>query len=234
MADLLAMNACQPRMPSRLPPPFSGILTPLKWRDWHFCLQNHPDQHFTAYVTEGIRDGFRLGFDYRFHPSCRSASRNMTSAREHPAVISEYLAKECAERRVMGPLDPAVLPSVHVSPLGVRPKGNTGRWRLTVDLSAPIGRSINDGIESPKCSLSYVSVDDAAQAIVQKGRGAILAKVDIRNVYQVVPVHPDDRWMLGMKWENQLFIDTTLPFGLRLAPNSLRRWPTPSSGLFGT
>ena len=27
------------------------------------------------------------------------------------------------------------------------------------------------------------------------------------------------RWMLGMMWEDSLFIDTTLPFGLRSAPN---------------
>ncbi len=218
MADLLAMDACQPQTPSRLPPSFSGVLTPLKWRDWNFCLLNHPDQRLATFVTAGIRDGFRLGFDYQSRPSCRSASRNMSSAREHPLVISEYLAKECAEGRVIGPLDPAVLPSVHVSPFGVRPKGNTGKWRLILDLSAPIGRSINDGIGSSLSSLSYVSVDDAAQAIVQKGRGAILAKVDIRSAYRVVPVHPDDRWMLGMKWENQLFIDTALPFGLRSAP----------------
>lgn len=33
-----------------------------------------------------------------------------------------------------------------------------------------------------------------------------------------MPVHPDDRILLGMKWEDQLFIDTVLPFGLRLAP----------------
>ena len=33
-----------------------------------------------------------------------------------------------------------------------------------------------------------------------------------------MPLHQDDRILLGMKWEDQLFIDTVLPFGLRLAP----------------
>ena len=32
-------------------------------------------------------------------------------------------------------------------------------------------------------------------------------------------MHPDDRWLLGLQWEGALYVDTTLPFGLRLAPN---------------
>ena len=31
-------------------------------------------------------------------------------------------------------------------------------------------------------------------------------------------MHPDDRWLLGTIWENALYIDTALPFGLRSAP----------------
>ena len=34
----------------------------------------------------------------------------------------------------------------------------------------------------------------------------------------MVPVHPHDRWLLGMKWEGRLYMDTVLPFGLRSAP----------------
>ena len=31
-------------------------------------------------------------------------------------------------------------------------------------------------------------------------------------------MHPEDRLLFGMKWREQLFIDNTLPFGLRSAP----------------
>ena len=64
---------------------------------------------------------------------------------------------------------------------------------------------------------SYVTVEDATQGIVNYGTGALLIKIDIRNAYRVVPVHPDDRWLMGMLWEGSLFIDTALPFGLRSA-----------------
>jgi hypothetical protein len=45
-----------------------------------------------------------------------------------------------------------------------------------------------------------------------------MAKIDIKSAYRTIPVHPDDRALLGMVWNGQLFIDTTLPFGLRSAP----------------
>ena len=45
-----------------------------------------------------------------------------------------------------------------------------------------------------------------------------MAKVDIRNTYRVVPVHPEDRWLMGMTWKGEIYIDTVLSFGLRSAP----------------
>ena len=34
----------------------------------------------------------------------------------------------------------------------------------------------------------------------------------------MIPVHPDDRLLLGMQWENDIFVDKTLPFRLSSAP----------------
>ena len=45
-----------------------------------------------------------------------------------------------------------------------------------------------------------------------------MAKFNLKEAYRQVSVHPDDRWMLGMIWKGQLFVDTALPFGLRSAP----------------
>ena len=142
----------------------------------------------------------------------------MESAREKPDVVREYLMKECSEGRVLGPLDPSQYPAIQVSRFGVIPKGSSGKWRLIVDLSAPEGHSVNDGIRGEWCSLTYVSVDDAVEAVRQRGPGTMLAKVDIRSAYRIVPVHPEDRLLLGMMWEQALYVDTALPFGLRSAP----------------
>lgn len=89
---------------------------------------------------------------------------------------------------------------------------------MILDLSSPDGRSINDGIDKGLCSLQYESVDDAARILMGLGKDAKLAKIDIAHAYRNVPVHPNDRSLLGMQWNNRIYIDTALPFGLRSAP----------------
>ena len=87
-----------------------------------------------------------------------------------------------------------------------------------MDLSYPRGHSINDGIPKRLCSLSYISVDNAIDHIIQFGPGALLAKIDVKNAFRLLFVHPSDRDFLAMEWENQIYFDTCLPFGLRSTP----------------
>ncbi len=100
---------------------------------------------------------------------------------------------------------------VHTSRFGVIPK-NAGGWRLILDLSSPEGASVNDGIAEDLCSLSYVSIEDAAREIAAYGPGCLLSKVDIKQAYRMVPVHPENRLLLSMEWDGGLFVDTALPF----------------------
>ena len=60
--------------------------------------------------------------------------------------------------------------------------------------------SVNDGINRELASLHYASVDTAVKQVIKLGQGALMAKVDIRHAYRNVPVHPDDRPLLGMQW----------------------------------
>ena len=142
----------------------------------------------------------------------------MHSAREHAQVVRDYLSNECAEGRIVGPLPRPGSEEIHVSRFGVIPKGSSGKWRLILDLSSPEGASVNDGIDSNLCSLKYATVDQAAELMLRLGRGALMAKVDIDQAYRRIPVHPDDRWLLGMRFEGATYMDTVLPFRLRSAP----------------
>ena len=135
--------------------------------------------------------------------------------------MTDYLQKELSQERMLGPFPPTTpgLERLHTNRFGVIPKGhNTGKWRLITDLSFPPGQSVNDGIDSEFCSLSYISVDHVAQVVSDLGRGALLAKIDIESAYRLVPVHPDDRPLQAVQWEGQLYVDPMLPFGLRSAP----------------
>ena len=196
---------------------FNAVTTPLVYSEWAAQLQFHPDREFCNYVLNGIANGFRIGFN----PSkvqCVSAKGNMQSARRHSLVVEEYLEKEVSMKRVVGPLVDKPC-GVQINKFGVIPKNHQpGKWRIIVDLSSPDTASVNDGISQELCSLSYVSVDDAVRQILELGPGAMLAKLDIQSAYRIVPVHPADRWLLGMSWNGQTYIDTVLPFGLRSAP----------------
>ena len=216
---LLALDACRPTQATSTPRLTSAITTPLKGCEWEEALADHPDYQFCAYITQGIVEGFRIGFNRQSGPGPRPCHRNMRSAYEHPEVVSEYLARECQANRVLGPFASSPIQQLQVSSFGVIPKRQqSGKWRLILDLSSPEGHSVNDGIDPALCSLNYVSVDTIAEAVVRAGRGALLAKSDVQHAYRQIPVHPDDRHLLGMKWQGQVYIDATLPFGLRSAP----------------
>ena len=67
-----------------------------------------------------------------------------------------------------------------------------------MDLSSATGHSVNHGISKEDFSLSYISVDNVVASVVSKGRGAILAKIDIKHAHRNILVHTQDRWLLGM------------------------------------
>ena len=67
-------------------------------------------------------------------------------------------------------------------------------------------------------SLTYTSVDQVDATITTVGWGTLLAKIDIEAAYWLIPVHPDDRCLQAVEWESSIYIDPTLPFGLRSAP----------------
>ena len=54
--------------------------------------------------------------------------------------------------------------------------------------------------------------------MVDLGIRAKMAKFDIQSAYRLVPVHPEDHYLLGMAWDGQIYIDAALSFGLRSAP----------------
>ena len=106
-----------------------------------------------------------------------------------------------------------------MSRFGVIPKRHQpGKWRLILDLSSPAGHNVNDGIAGDDYSLQYMKVDDIIAGIMRLGRGSLMAKFDVQNAYRIVPVHTEDRQLLGMKWRGAFYVDMVLPFGIRSAP----------------
>ena len=195
------------------------VHTPLIPTAWGELLSSYPDQRLVQFFLRGITEGFQIGYSARISQGLRSSRKNLEGAIQHPEVVDEYLDKEMTLSREAGPFTKAHLPGIQISRFGVIPKSHQkDKWRLIVDLSHPKSRSVNDGIPKSLCGLSYITVDDAINKILELGPNTLMAKIDIKSAFRLLPVHPADRHLLAMEWRNKIFIDTCLPFGLRSAP----------------
>lgn len=192
------------------------ISTPLRVEAWQAALASHPHRDWVESLLNGMRSGFRLGL--RSNVRYQSSKRNHPSALTQPQVISSYLQRQVEAGYTIGPLDPKACSGVVVSSLGVVPKSTPGKFRVIVDLSRPPNLSVNDNLHREWTHTSYSSVDDAALLMHALGTGTLMAKLDIREAYRIIPIHPEERCFLGVLWDNKLYIDCQLPFGLASAP----------------
>ena len=177
--------------------------TPLLAPVWQAALRGYPDPRLHHFLVQGLQEGFRIGYNAP-RGQLRSAKRNIPSSYEHPEVVDKYLANESP-----------TLPTSHQPFWGVPKEVTAGQMAPDCDLNLPEGASVNDGIFPSYCSLRYPSIDMGIEQILAAERGAQLSKLDIKDAYRIIPVHSDDRPMLGMQWKGQYFMDTHLPFGLR-------------------
>ena len=192
--------------------------TPLVLPAWELALRTHPDRQFADYILSGIHKGVHIGTDRtkRLHPA---RDGNLPSVQSLATLASQHIQQESSTGRLLGPLPQLLVSDCQVSPIGLIPKPHQpGKWHLIVDLSSPHGRSVNDAISVECCHMHYTSILEAASLIRRLGKGASLAKINLHQAYRMVPVHADDHHLLAIRWQNRVFVDTALPFGLRSAP----------------
>ncbi|XP_069816798.1 uncharacterized protein [Dendropsophus ebraccatus] len=168
--------------------------------------------------ADQLRFGFTFGFFIPFILSRNPLfADNLKSARDHPEVLKEKMRKEVSLGRVEGPFPSPPFTNLRVSPLGVVPKKDPGKFRLIHHLSHPKGVSVNDGISPEDASVSYVSFDRAVALVRDAGRGALMAKSDIESAFRLLPVHPDCYHLLGCHVEGKFYYDTCLPMGCSIS-----------------
>ena len=99
----------------------------------------------------------------------RIPQTNFQSVARNPSVVDKYIESELSTGRLAHP----IVLTARRNPIGIIPKPlQPGKFRLIVDLSSPLGGSVNDGIDRNLCSLQYTSVDQAARLVAACGRGA--------------------------------------------------------------
>ncbi|KAM3934865.1 uncharacterized protein RB166_002260 [Leptodactylus fuscus] len=180
-------------------------------RPW---LDLYPNREAAVTLFEGFTFGFFIPFVYSDLPYF---SDNLKSARDLPDVLRAKIAKEVELGRIVGPFSSPPFHNLRVSPLGVVPKKEAGKYRLIHHLSHPKGSSVNDGIPRSDVSVSYVSFDRAVALLRVAGYAALMAKSDIESAFRLLPVHPDCYHLLGCSLDGQYYYDSCLPMGCSIS-----------------
>ena len=186
-------------------------------------LNKYPDRAAADILANGFRDGFRLGYQ---GVRAQRDSPNLKSVQLDPGAIRRKLDNEIELGRIVGPFSSRPLDRLIVSPIGLIPKSEPGKMRLIQHLSYPHGTSINDGIEKSYCEVQYASFDVAVGLVASIGAEALLAKADIKSAFRLLPIHPLDFELLGMKVGADYFVDKALPMGASCSPALFERFST--------
>ena len=155
--------------------------------------------------------------------------KNHKGATEYPEHLKKYIQKEASYGAVMGPYDK--IPFAHnigISPLSTRPKKESQECRVILDLSFPIGTSVNDGILKDSylgmaATIKFPKTDHFALRIFQLGPGCYMFKVDLSRYFRQIPLDPGDYSLIGYVIDGQLYFDKVLPMGMRSAPYIAQR-----------
>ena len=67
---------------------------------WAKVLAAHPEQAFARYIREGLKSGFRIGFQHG--SPLKSATANMLSAEHHSEVAQNCLQEELSSGQMLG------------------------------------------------------------------------------------------------------------------------------------
>ena len=168
----------------------------------------HPGRRLVRFVLHGLREGFAVGYAGLVTLGRTIPNR---SAVLRESLVTAAILRELRAGFLCGPFRCGPFAQFHCSPLGAADKPD-GSARLILDMSSPRGSSVNEGIDPAAFSVQYSSFDDALVILRRLGRGAVMAKFDIRHVFRLCPVRVVDWPLLGFWWLDSYFFHVVLPF----------------------
>ena len=62
--------------------------------------------------------------------------------------------------------------------------------------------------------------------VLQLGQGAWISKLDLKDAFKIIPVHPSDIPLLGIRWRGLYFVAQWMVFGLRSAARIFNNFST--------
>jgi len=209
---------------------YSVAPTPIKLEKMIPYLKLYPSQK-----SQKIIDGFTNGFPLHFQGAPDSyIAKNHLSAITHSDIVTKKIEKELELGRIIGPFDQPPLPNFRSSPIGLVPKKSSNpdpssvdNWRFIHDLSTfPKVGSVNEGIPDEYGFVEYAKFDNLIDMLVKLGKGARMAKADLKSAFRTIPMQPSDFHCLGFSHEGKFYVNATMPMGAKVSCATFEEFST--------
>ena len=150
--------------------------TQLNLQEWYDQLKDYWDQQLLDFLT------FDFPLDFNRNSPLNWEGDNHKSALDHPDDIEAYLQEEINFRAIVGPFPKHPCENGHILPFMTRDKPGSKHRRVIIDLSWPLGCSVNAGIDKASYMgtdfvLVLPTVDNITDQLKALGRGAHLYKL---------------------------------------------------------
>ena len=138
---------------------------------------------------------------------------NAPSAYNHGPQVTDAIADWCYKGFARGPVPDSEVPAnAKFSGIMSRAKPS-GSVRVILNLSAPKGRSVNDGINANDFPAVMSSTSRWLDALWSAGFGCWIMKCDWSDAYKHICVRPQDTHLQWFKWLGMNFVELALIFG---------------------
>ena len=171
----------------------------------------YPDRRALDKAYKDLKYGAKIGCRSEFRAP--SKSTNAPSALGNGRQVTDSIADWISKGFVYGPIPMDQVPSsAKFSGLMTRPKPN-GSVRIILNLSAPMGSCVNEGISKDDFPTSMSSTSDWLRSLHKAGRRARFCKIDWADAYKHITVHPEDTDLQWFEWGGMGFKELCLIFG---------------------
>jgi hypothetical protein len=158
-------------------------------RQWAHAL-GVSDSDRLEWVIKNIENGADIGCKGAAREPSRSS--NAASAYQYGPQVTDAIAEWVQKGYAYGPVEAALVPAAaKVSGIMVRPKPK-GSVRVILNLSAPKGRSVNDGIDKDDFPATMSSTAAWLAVLDKAGKGCLITKTDWASAYKHICVREED------------------------------------------
>ena len=195
------------------------IPSDLKCEAWEAALIDYHDSD----VVDFLRYGWPVAYTAPRIPV--PIFKNHASATRFPQEIDKFIQKELDKNALLGPFKEAPFFTwTQISPLMTRDKPDGSGKRVIIDLSFPVGASVNDGIaKSRESQYTLPTPLDLADLMLREGRGCYMWKSDLSRAYRQLRVDPLDYPLLAIQHNGSIFVDICPSFGCRASGSAQQR-----------